>query len=124
MQRKVVFAVALLLVTQFAFAAATKTVVISGNYSGGAKVSATCTISSTGLVSGVGKFEGPGFSYPFTVKKVTSGAGTVTLSGNFTIASKPPITLTAAVPSGNQTFKYVLSGKTATYSGTGTVTVQ
>lgn len=125
MSRILVCSAVLLLATQVAFAAVTtRKVIVDGQLTGGAKVQATCTVSSTGQASGTGKFSGPGYSYPFTINKVTSGTGTLTFSGNFTMAGAYPVTLTVSVPSGNQTFKYVINGKTVTLTGPGTPTIQ
>lgn len=125
MSRILVCSAVLLLATQIAFAAVTtRKVIVDGQLTGGSKVQATCTVSSTGQASGAGKFSGPSYSYPFTINKVTSGAGTLTFSGNFTMAGAYPVTLTVSVPSGNQTFKYVINGKRVTLTGTGTATIQ
>lgn len=125
MHRIIGLAAAVLLVTQIALAAGTsRSISVTGNLSAGAKVSASCTVSSTGQASGTGRLFGTGYSYPFVVNKITTGQGTITLSGYFSVAGSPPMTLTAAVPSGNQTLKYVVNGRTITYTGTGTVTVR
>lgn len=130
MHRILALSVAILLATQFALAAGTtKSISVTGKLSGDTSVSASCSVSSAGKASGAGRFSGKNtngttFSYPFTVNKVTTGLGTITLSGNFDIAGSPPITLTAAVPSGAQKFTYVVNGKIVTYTGTGTVMVK
>lgn len=104
-----------------------KSLSVTGNYPGGVKISASCTVTSIGQASGEGRLtgtnNGTAFSYPFTVTAVKTAKGTVTLSGNFK-ANNAPVTLTAAVPKGAQTFKYVVNGKTVTQNGQGTVTVK
>ena len=104
-------------------AATPKSISVSGNLNGGAKVTASCTLSTTGQTSGTGKFFGPTFSYAFRVTKVATEGKNVVLSGNFT-GTNATFTLTTAYPSGAQTFGYVVNGHTTTYSGTGTVTVK
>lgn len=113
-----------LLATSVGLAAAKyKSISVSGNLNGGTNVSASCSVSSTGLASGAGKLYGNGYSYAFSVNKVTSGVNSVTISGKFT-ANNAPVSLTARVPDGSQTFNYVVNGKTVTYTGVGTVTIQ
>lgn len=128
MHRLVAVVSAVVLITSVSvYAATTKSISVSGNLTGGTKVSASCSVSSTGQASGAGQLYGTNngvpYSYPFNINKVTTSTNTVILSGYF-IANKAPVTLTAAVPSGAQTFKYVVNGKTVTYTGTGTVTVK
>lgn len=125
MNRVLVWSVVMLLATQVAIAAApSKKVVVTGNYPGGLTVNVTCNVQSNGQATGSGTLSGTGFSYPFNVTKVSSGLGTVTLSGKFTSGISYPITLTARVPSGTQTFSYVVSGKNISMTGQGTVVVQ
>ena len=124
MQRIIAFTFAVLLVTQLAFAATTpKRVVVTTTLPGGLKVSTTTTVAANGHVSGTGVISGPNFRYGFAVTKMTTAKGMVTLSGHFTVPGNPSFTLTAAVPSGNQTFKYSIYGQSFSYSGTGTVVI-
>ncbi len=126
MHRVLVWSAVVLLATQVALAAGTsRKVTVSGQLSGGTKVSVTCTVSSTGGVSGGGTLSGTGGSYPFTVTKFTTDTakGLITFTGHFTGATYP-LTLTAKFPNGAQTFSYVVNGKTVTLNGQGTVTIQ
>lgn len=130
MYRMVAIALALVLATSATLVAATaKSISVVGVLTGNTNVSASCSVSTTGVASGAGRLfgknsNGTPYTYPFIINKATTGAGTVTLSGYFNVSGNPPMTLTAAVPKGAQTFKYVINGNTVTYTGTGTVTVK
>lgn len=130
MSRTLGFAFAILLATSATLVAATaKNISVVGVLTGNTNVSASCTVSTNGTASGAGRLSGKNpngttYSYPFLINKVTTGTGTVTMTGYFNVSGRTPVTLTAAVPSGAQTFKYVVNGKTVVYTGTGTVTVK
>ena len=124
-RRLALIAIVCLLASPVGLAAATsRTVAVTGFLNGGLKVSASCTVSSTGQPLGTGKLTAAnGSSYAFVINKISTGPGTVILGGYF-VANNAPLTLTAAVPSGAQTLKYVVNGTTVTLTGTGTVTIQ
>lgn len=130
MCRALVLCLTAVLATQVALEAATsKKIGVSGTFGGGQQVSASCTLSSTGQVSGAGALYGKNnngstFSYAFAINKITTGKGTITLSGFFKIAGNPPISLTATVPDGFETFQYQINGQTVKFVGNGTVTIQ
>lgn len=125
MNRVLVWSVVMLLATQVAIAAVpSKKVVVTGKYPGGLTVNVTCNVLSTGQATGSGTLSGTAFSYPFNVTKISTGQGTVILSGHFTSGVSYPITLTAHVPSGTQTFSYVVNGQTVSMTGQGTVVIQ
>ncbi|MDZ4688644.1 MAG: hypothetical protein SH850_26520 [Planctomycetaceae bacterium] len=116
-----------LLASAAAFAAVPASISVSGTLNGGINVSASCFVSSSGQASGAGRlfrtYNGVTYSYPFNINMVTTGTNTVILTG-YTVANLAPVTLTATVPSGSQSFKYVVNGKTVTLTGQGTVTIQ
>lgn len=123
-------AATILLATQTAVSAGPITgVTVAGQLNGGTKVTAEVAISSSGAVSGTGALYGTNpsngynYRYPFTVTGLRSAPGNVVLTGKFD-GLNAPFTLTAAVPSGAQKFTYRINGTTATYVGTGSVTVK
>lgn len=130
MTRNLVLFVAVFLTSQAAPVARADTKIsVKGQLSGGAYVLAECTVSNTGQVGGTGKLfgtnaNGYAYAYPFTIKRVSTANGKLILSGNFAVTGAPPVTLTASVPSGPQTFNYVVNGQTITMTGQGTVTVK
>ncbi|WP_010587810.1 hypothetical protein [Schlesneria paludicola] len=125
MQRIMALTVAILLVSSLAYAAnAPKRVVVTTTIPGGLKISTTTTVAANGSVSGSGQITGPRFRYSFAVTRVVTAKGTVTLSGHFNVPGNPTFTLTAAVPSGAQTFKYSIYGQSFAYTGSGTVAIQ
>lgn len=129
MYRNLAAIVALLVASQVAWAATPKRITVAGQLSGNTRVSAQCTVSSTGQVSGTGSLTGRNsngttYGYPFVIKTITTATNKITLKGNFAVTGNPPITLTATVPSGAMSFQYVINGQTVNYTGTGTVTVR
>ncbi|MBC8116257.1 MAG: hypothetical protein H7062_17860 [Candidatus Saccharimonas sp.] len=132
MNRILVLSVAMLLASQAAPAAAPATSIsVVGQLSGGNKVSASCTVGKTDLITGAGSLSGTNtsngykYSYPFNITKGSTTSGKLVLTGKFAPAyGGYPVTLTASVPSGSVSFAYVVNGKTYTLNGTGTVTVK
>ncbi|MFO1040939.1 MAG: hypothetical protein U0941_04090 [Planctomycetaceae bacterium] len=112
-----------LVASQIAFAATSKKIGVTGQLNGGMKVSATCTLTGNGQASGSGTLSGTGGSYPFTITGFSTAGGELTLTGKFNGVNYP-LTLTSKVPSGTQTFSYVVNGKTVKFTGTGSVTIQ
>lgn len=100
-------------------------ITVSGKYSNGSFVNATCTVNN-GQVTGTGVLYGNNngyiYQYPFTINRATTVPGAVILYGK--IVGGPDMALKASVPSGAQTFAYVVNGNTYTLSGSGTVTVK
>ncbi|MEK6262442.1 MAG: hypothetical protein AABP62_27910 [Planctomycetota bacterium] len=131
MNRILVLSVALLLTAQAAPAAAPVTAIgVVGQLSGGNKVSASCTVGKTGLITGAGSLSGTNtsngykYSYPFNITRGSTASGKLVLTGKMTGANGYPVTLTARVPNGAVSFAYVVNGTTYTLTGTGTVTVK
>ena len=128
MSRILVLSTAFLLAEQTAPAAGPVTsIAVSGQLSGGNYVSATCAVSNLGQVNGSGSLYGTNpsngysYNYAFSITKLSTASGKLTLTGKFT-SNGSPVTLTASVPSGPMSFTYVVNGKSYTYTGTGTVT--
>lgn len=82
MHRLVPLVVTAVLVTSVSvYAAARKSVSVSGNLTGGTRVSASCSVSNTGKASGAGTLSstnnGITYNYPFTVNGLKTGTNTV-----------------------------------------------
>lgn len=129
MYRNLAAVIGILVAAQVASAATPKRITVAGQLSGNTRVSAQCIVSSTGQVSGTGSLTGRNpngttYGYPFVIKTITTTTNKITLKGNFAVTGSPPITLTAAVPSGAMSFQYVINGRTVNYTGTGTASVR
>lgn len=106
-----------------------QTINVSGQLSGGNFVNVVCSVGSNGKISGTGVLYGVNpsngytYKYPFTVANGSTTSGKLVLTGTL-VGAGYPVTLTCSVPSGPMVFAYVVAGKTYSFTGNGTVSVQ
>ena len=101
---------------------------VEGQLAGGNFVTASCTISNTGQITGTGVLYGQNpangymYKYPFVVTKGTTAQGKLILSGY--VVGGPNFSLSSTVPAGAMVFSYVVNGNTYSLPGQGTVSVK
>lgn len=126
MKCAIVFPAVLLLLSQGS-AAMAQTIKIEGQLAGGNNVSVVCTIAN-GQVTGAGTLYGTNpsngyrYAYPITVTQGTTAQGKLILTGK--LAGSLNMTLTSSVPNGAMVLSYTVNGKTYSYAGQGSVTLQ
>jgi uncharacterized membrane protein len=104
------------------------TIQVDGKLAGGNFVTATCVVGNNGQVAGTGVLYGQNaatgatYKYPFTVTKMSTAGGKLTLTG--AINGGPAITLSASVPAGAMVFSYTVGANTSSLAGQGTVVVK